>query len=194
MFKVNIATKPGHENHNEDFAGHKILDENNLTAVVADGMGGYSHGELASKVVVESFIKSVYENISEYDVKDCVMNAIKSANSEIGKITSEIKEQIGSAFAAVLIKKDILYLSWLGNVRVYLNRDGNIELLTRDHVLDTGYEIRLTRCLKGDSLRDDTPIRQIQLLNNDEICICTDGYYNKNVDDDSTMMKIVVTI
>ena len=39
---------------NQDFLAHAIMDEKHAVFIVADGMGGYSHGEVAAQVAANA--------------------------------------------------------------------------------------------------------------------------------------------
>jgi serine/threonine protein phosphatase PrpC len=116
--------------------------------VVADGMGGHAAGEIASKVAVESINEFVCltggdeeitwpfgldENIS-YD-GNRLKTAIRYANRKVLEATKEKSEYEGMAttVAAVLVDGDTANLGHVGDSRVYLVRDGEINQLTSDH-------------------------------------------------------------
>lgn len=163
---------------NEDCIGIKQLDNDFYLLIVADGMGGLQLGEKAAGIVVDSIIESF--NVSnETDLTETsIMEALRLADSNMRNLKSDLKCKTGATVALALVCKSQLLYSWQGNVRIYLYRDNDWFQLTTDHALSTGYgEKRLTRCLKGIGLRNDIPIKRLNLNPEECIMICSDGYY-----------------
>ena len=116
--------------------------------VVADGMGGHAAGEVASKIAVDSINEFVTltggdeeitwpfgldETIS-YD-GNRLKTAIRHANRKVLEATREKAEYEGMAttVAAVLVDGDLANLGHVGDSRIYLWSDGELEQLTSDH-------------------------------------------------------------
>ena len=91
---------------------------------------------------------------------------------------------MGAAVAVVIVHDHHLYCTWQGNVRVYVQHDNKMSLITEDHIANIGYgRTALTRCIKGAGLRDDVPFVNQKLIDNDTVFLCTDGFYNVAEDD-----------
>jgi serine/threonine protein phosphatase PrpC len=116
--------------------------------VVADGMGGHAAGEVASRVAVEAIQEFVEltggdeeitwpfgldESIS-YD-GNRLKTAIRHANRRVLETTRERSEFEGMAttVVAVLVDGDVANLAHVGDSRIYLWSDGELQLLTSDH-------------------------------------------------------------
>ncbi len=103
--------------------------------IVADGMGGHNAGDMASKLCVESFYKSVSE--SELRTPVSIMNeAIFYAHGQIQAKADENPDYygMGTTLVAAVIMDMTLYVANIGDSRLYVLRDG-LEQITEDHSL-----------------------------------------------------------
>jgi serine/threonine protein phosphatase PrpC len=125
MMQFAGSTNPGAvRDHNEDcYAAEPDLG----LWLVADGVGGHSHGEVASAIVRQSMTEGVSQGDSLIDaIRDShqsVLNAIEGNESHDG---------MGSTVVALKIKDQHYELGWVGDSRAYL-WDGKIKQISRDH-------------------------------------------------------------
>ena len=118
--------------------------------VLADGMGGYQAGEVASKMAVDiilSEIKAKYQQAMESADKD-VLTGISPASSLIEKAILKVNSSIysaaqgktqyqgmGTTTLVVMMHKNLISIGHVGDSRLYRLRDNKLELLTEDHSL-----------------------------------------------------------
>ena len=123
---------------NEDYY---YVSENDLSLfIVADGMGGYNGGEIASKLATES-VKSYIENniqntnYDEEKIIDMIKQAIEYANMVVYKKSQENPELegMGTTMEICLILGEKLYIGHIGDSRIYRMRRGVMQKLTEDH-------------------------------------------------------------
>jgi serine/threonine protein phosphatase PrpC len=128
--------------HNED---SYLVDLDLGLFVVADGMGGHQHGEVASRLAVDSILQSIQqprqrrrrsaegpqtgqasELLSEAvaGAHDYVLNAIQEDVSLLG---------MGTTVVAMLVHDDGAIIAHVGDSRAYRLEDGGMQLLTEDH-------------------------------------------------------------
>lgn len=123
---------------NEDSYGNVSIDNYDFF-IVADGMGGHSDGELASSLTVESFANFIKDaNIKDYSrVSDLQEEAIIFANSEVVKVSKEKQEKMGTTVVCLCIDyiENKIHISHIGDSRIYLFRDDDLQQLTKDHSL-----------------------------------------------------------
>lgn len=137
-------TDPGkRREHNED--AFLVLPEHEVYAV-ADGMGGYAAGEIASAIAV-STIRDCFEAghygevLAEgYPRRGAeLMSAIRVANARIraDAATDEAKTGMGTTIVSARFSagRKRVYIAHVGDSRCYRVRDGHIEQLTHDHTL-----------------------------------------------------------
>jgi PPM family protein phosphatase len=128
---------------NEDSIG--VLEARNLF-IVADGMGGYAGGDLASKLAVEtmmaafengSFEGPVHKNVPR-EASD-LARAIQMANATIEEMAKAKPDLRGMGTticsAAFSPKKRRMYLGHVGDSRCYRLRGGVFKVLTADHTM-----------------------------------------------------------
>ncbi|WP_229908507.1 Stp1/IreP family PP2C-type Ser/Thr phosphatase [Comamonas sp. JC664] len=138
-------------NHNED--NFLMLPEEFLFCV-ADGMGGHSSGEIASRIAVDElgeFYKLTskdqdctwpfkMDKTRNYD-ENRLATGIKLANARIfEKASSESKYKgMGTTIVSVHFGQSAVYVGHVGDSRVYYFRDGALKQVTEDHSLLNDY-------------------------------------------------------
>ncbi len=108
--------------------------------IVADGMGGYKGGEIASRMAVEASGNYIVQNFEliEHD-RDSIMNLIKSAieyaNAVVYEKAKSIPEleNMGTTLDICLIIQNKVYIGHVGDSRVYRKRKEFFRKLTTDH-------------------------------------------------------------
>lgn len=136
--------------HNEDalFAMSTILVSNSIDLpmglyIVADGMGGHQHGEIASEVAVEAMSSEVISKLQLFsrhrllnDQEDAVQKLMSDGIHSAHEAILEQAQGGGSTLTAILILKDQLTIAHIGDSRAYhINSDGKSRVLTTDHSL-----------------------------------------------------------
>ena len=108
--------------------------------ILADGMGGYNGGEVASKLAVESVKEYVYKNF-DFNVltHDSILSLLKAAliyaNKQVydRSISKKSLRGMGTTLDVCLIIKNKLYMAHIGDSRIYRLRKNYLRLLTKDH-------------------------------------------------------------
>jgi len=133
--------------NNEDC--FRIITPLNLY-VLADGMGGEAHGEIASALAVETVVKHCLDEEANPAAKVLgkvepgwsaktkrLSTALHLANKKICKSAEEHPEQrgMGATLTAAWIDRSNLSIAHVGDSRAYLLRGGTLLQLTRDHSL-----------------------------------------------------------
>lgn len=188
--------------------------------VVADGMGGHAAGEVASQVAVESINEFVELTGSDDEVTwpfgfeedislhgNRLKTAIRYANRKVLDATRDKSEYEGMAttVTAVLVDGDKAVLAHVGDSRIYLLRDGQLEQLTADHSwvneqIQSGiisadqarnHPLRnvVTRALGG---RADLQVdlQETQMRSGDVLLLCSDGLTTMVPDEDIAELMV----
>lgn len=118
--------------------------------VLADGMGGEAHGEIASALAVKTVVNHCLESAGNSDVglvgavqpkwslkTKHLTSAVHLANTNIFKSAEQHPEQhgMGATLTAAWIDGEKLSIAHVGDSRAYLLRGGTLIQLTRDHSL-----------------------------------------------------------
>ncbi|MFH0794760.1 MAG: Stp1/IreP family PP2C-type Ser/Thr phosphatase [bacterium] len=187
---------------NED--NFAISDELGLF-VVADGMGGHAAGEIASCTAIREIMEFVRRTVVDSDftwpfgvdsnlseTANVLLTATRLANRSLCTMAEQKKELsgMGTTIAGMLLKDNQAVIVHVGDSRAYRFRDGELELLTRDHSwvneqlerkVITEEEARthrwknvITRAL-GNRLDLEIDLRSEIVQPGDVFLLCTDG-------------------
>jgi PPM family protein phosphatase len=193
--------------NNEDYycywepEGEEEFAAKGRLAIVADGMGGYEGGELASRLAVET-IKQSYISCTS-DPQTSLLRGFGTAHESIRQHARDHPELegMGTTCTAIAVTDCYLYFAHVGDSRLYLLRDSNISRLTKDHsyvdrLIDSGIisceQARkhpqrhvLTAALgtQGD-VRAEFPEQPLPLRVGDSVFLCTDGLSGMLSDDE----------
>ena len=117
-----------------------LVREPSLFAV-ADGMGGYAAGEIASRSTIKAFeaaTHSLRHEQEEQNIRKVMLEAFDKANTHVYKmaVSNESYSGMGTTMTALYLPGDGHgYCCHVGDSRLYLFRDGKLEQLTHDHTL-----------------------------------------------------------
>ncbi len=187
--------------HNEDC--YEVDAEHELY-VVADGMGGHSHGEVAARMAVDT-IRAFVERSEEpdetwpfaYDSRlgrhaNILKTAVQLAHDQV---LSAIRLDgtlygMGTTVVGCLVRHGEAALAHVGDSRAYRLRGGRLDLLTQDHTWvneqvvagflseeqarDHPLKNVVTRALGGDS-EVSVDVTELTLEPGDAILLCSDG-------------------
>jgi protein phosphatase len=127
--------------NNEDSVA---VDEANFLAVLADGMGGYNAGEVASNMAT-SFIKSelgrwLHEaggKANDAEVRRAMDICVDNANRAIFNAANANPQYagMGTTLVVAVFREGQLRLGHVGDSRAYRLRHGQLTQITRDHSL-----------------------------------------------------------
>ncbi len=209
--KVVLRTDIGKiREENQDSMGMEVLGQDEYLLVVADGMGGYTGGAEASRLVVEGIrehIRSVSLDTVRAKPFKVMAQALSHANDMIKKVARENPDlkDMGSTCVCALVLGDDAYLLHVGDSRAYLLREGRIRQITEDHTVvqemvragyvrveDAPYHPSagiLTKCvgqMHSPQPEEDGPVR---LHEGDVLLMCSDGLYGML--DDDEMARVV---
>lgn len=164
--------------------------------LVADGMGGYEGGAIASSIAAD-VIRSTYVASASDDPEPALVEALVAAHQAIRNYAREHPQQakMGTTCTAAVLRDGHLIYGHVGDSRLYLMRGGQITRITRDmtvtermveqgllkpeevsthpdrHVLTAAMGV-------GESVMADFPQDPIALEANDILLLCTDGLYD----------------
>lgn len=178
-----------------NYGGRKVNEDcvylceqnDGVTAIVADGLGGMEHGDRASRIAV----KTVASALSmEYVSSDRLNEAVQQANDAI--FNDKKSGEMASTVAVLWINDKIACVSHVGDSRIYQIRDGRIIYQSKDHSVSqmavmvgeiTQSEIRghkdrnrLVRALgAAQPAKPDTTT--LDVMTGDAFLLCTDGFW-----------------
>jgi type VI secretion system protein ImpM len=133
-FRSAAATDVGRaRGNNED--GFVERPEIGLWAV-ADGMGGHSDGEIASRMVCDA-LADFEPDASFEDTVEAARERMQEVNDHLLRTAARslLGDRSGSTVVVLLVRGLRAAVLWAGDSRVYRWRAGRLEQLSRDHSL-----------------------------------------------------------
>ncbi len=109
--------------------------------VVADGMGGHTNGEVASRLAVRAVAHTVLARLMLPALDDALteslqqlmIDALQKANTVIWDQAQQTESDMGTTCTAALLLGGSLHIAHVGDSRAYLLDRGRLRLLTDDH-------------------------------------------------------------
>lgn len=193
------ASHIGRRHNNEDaYCAEPTLG----LCAVADGMGGYEGGEVASQLSIESVRDFARRNASDDDVtwpfaldpalrldENQALVAVRLAHRDVVRRQTGLHAQMGSTLAVLQLHGAHVVLSHIGDSRIYRLRDGVLAQLTEDHSVlselrraggpettraESPFGHMITRAI-GMSSEPRPDVRSEPAQLGDTFLLCTDG-------------------
>ncbi len=195
-FTIYQESRQGGRANNEDRSTY-CYSRDALLMVIADGMGGHHHGEIAAQLAVQT-MAAAFQNEAKPlldDPFDFLHRGMTHAHHAIRDYTArhDLDDSPRTTCVACVIQDNVAYWAHAGDSRLYLMRNGRVIAQTRDHsrirlLLDEGLitEAQAARhpdrnkiysCLGGPGLPDIDFSRKTPLEHSDVVLLCTDGLW-----------------
>jgi serine/threonine protein phosphatase PrpC len=201
--------------HNEDSIG---TDASIGLAVLADGMGGYNAGEVASGIAVALISKETRDTVAqippferdrtsgELMAVQILRNVCARANTSIFQAASSQPQYagMGTTLVVALLADNQITIAHVGDSRLYRLRDAQLSQLTRDHSLlqeqiDSGMITKemarrsqnknlVTRAV-GIEPEVEADINTFEAKEGDMYLLCSDGL-NDMVEDEDILLTL----
>ncbi|MDP2152330.1 MAG: protein phosphatase 2C domain-containing protein [Methylotenera sp.] len=201
-FTIFQNSRQGPRPYNQDRLAYSY-SKDALLLVVADGMGGYRHGEVAAQLAVttmtEAFQRLAMPALSS--PAKFLTDHIQQVHDMIDQLTQEreMLEAPRTTIVAAIVQRGMLYCAHVGDSRLYHFRDGHLLYRTEDHsvvqslynrgMIDKSdmsthpYRHKVYSCLGGDVPPKITLSDRQELLEGDTVLLCTDGVWGAITDD-----------
>jgi serine/threonine protein phosphatase PrpC len=170
--------------------------------MVADGMGGYQGGEVASAIAVDVMARYTLammpwslmaSQAGEREVAEGLQGALDTCNERVRSVALErgLDSRMGTTLTMAYVAWPELYVLHVGDSRCYLYRGQQLFPLTRDHTVaqqlveshalseeeaaKSQFKHVLVNSIGGASDRVEMEFRHITLAPGDLLLLCTDG-------------------
>jgi PPM family protein phosphatase len=184
-----------------DLNNRKQIEHSGILAVVADGMGGLQYGEEASRVAVAVFLAEYGREQGNKPICDRLLHALTVANAAVYDLAyskSGKDLDLGTTLVATVVLKNKLFWVSVGDSRIYLYRNKQLEQLTTDHIYANHLQADVDQGRLSQEEADQNPERNyltsylglpeiaevgcsqdsIQLKSGDRLVLCSDGLYD----------------
>ncbi len=173
-------------------ADTRVRETHGSLLAIADGMGGYAKGGVASVTAIDTFFEAFYRDTLD-SRPAALKGALEQANLAVHQASFRLNAgQMGTTLTVANVAGDRLYLAHVGDTRAYLVRDGQARCLTNDHSLVA--ELVRMKVISPDKVRTHAQrsvlnrslglnlfvqpdISHITLLAGDVIILCSDGLW-----------------
>lgn len=164
-----------------------LTDPVGVLWAVADGMGGYGHGDMASDMVIDRLAAISDSMLAAPGLR---MQLEEANRAILAKAAEPGMNAMGATVVAAMIQNAVATIAWVGDCRAYLWRGAGLRLLTRDH---TVVQEMVDQGLLRDDAREGHPERHVvtravgaepavridtltlPLVAGDRLILCSDG-------------------
>jgi serine/threonine protein phosphatase PrpC len=195
-FTIYQESRIGQRHNNQDRIAH-CYSRDALLLVLADGMGGHLHGEVAAQIAVQ-YLTEHFQREARPRLEDplkFLTSGLTNAHNAIldYSVERDLPDAPRTTCVVCVIQDNVAYWAHVGDSRLYLLRDKRIHARTRDHsrvqmMVDDGLitenealrhpaRNRVYACLGGESTPQIDLSRKTPLLAGDTLVICTDGFW-----------------
>jgi serine/threonine protein phosphatase PrpC len=200
-FTIFQNSRQGPRAYNQDRLAYSY-SKDALLLVVADGMGGHRHGEIAARLAVtaitEAFQRLAVPTLSS--PAKFLIEHIQQIHDMIDQLTQEreMLEAPRTTIVAAVVQRGMLYCAHVGDSRLYHFRDGHLLYRTEDHSIVQSlyskgmiekddmsthpYRHKVYSCLGGDVPPKIDLSDRHELMEGDTILLCTDGVWGAVAD------------
>ncbi len=186
--------------NNEDYLGFwqpegtDELRERGIVTILADGLGGHGHGEVASRLAVETALKTFLEAKAETAPAQILRQMFQAANIAVYDAGMKMggAARMATTLTAVIFRHNEIHIGHVGDCRVYLAHLGMIRRLTTDHSY-VGMQLKLGLISEPEAMSSQLrsvltrsigrdPVVQVDLYHEavhrgDVVALCTDGLH-----------------
>lgn len=195
-FTIYQESRIGKRKNNEDRIAYCYSRES-LLMLVADGMGGHHHGEVAAQIAVQT-LTSAFQRDAQPAIADpflFLQKGMTNAHQAILAYSQKhrLEESPRTTCVACLIQGNVAYWAHVGDSRLYHVRDDKVQAVTRDHsrvrlLMDEGLisaaqaathpdRNKVYSCLGGETPPEIEFSRKTPLEAGDILLLCSDGLW-----------------
>ncbi len=195
-FTIHQTSRHGSRPYNQDRLAYSYTKDS-LLLVVADGMGGHRHGEVAAQLAVKSLTDAFQQMATPVleDPAKFLNTQIQQIHEAIESLTlaDDLLESPRTTIVAAVLQRGELYCAHVGDSRLYHYRDGKLLYRTEDHSIVQMLHRRghiskqamhshpdrhkLYNCLGGEKLPQIDLAKTQNLRDGDMLLLCTDGLW-----------------
>ncbi|MBU0913221.1 MAG: bifunctional protein-serine/threonine kinase/phosphatase [Gammaproteobacteria bacterium] len=170
------------------------LSSKGIVLAVADGISTSTVSQIASETAVKSFLDDYYCTSDAWSVPHAALQVLKAshnwlyAQSRNGPFASDPDKGYVCTFSALILKQRHAHLLHVGDSRIYLLRNQQLEQLTRDHRVWRGSSSFLSQALGAGAVLE-ADYHSLPLQQGDLFLLATDGLFE--VLPQTTLMQLL---
>ncbi|MDT7848559.1 protein phosphatase 2C domain-containing protein [Methylophilus sp. VKM B-3414] len=196
-FTIAQGSRQGPRPYNQDRLAYSY-HRHAIFMVLADGMGGHQHGDVAAEIAVKTMIDAF-----QRESKPMIAQPAQFLREQIAQVhevienvrlQKRLQESPRTTIVVALIQHNKLFCAHVGDSRAYLYRNGLVEFQTEDHsvvqsLLREGkiradevnhhpHRNKIYNCVGGDREPQVELTAPIPLREGDVVLLCSDGVWN----------------
>ncbi len=188
-------SRRGGRNHNDDYCGY-IKSKSGLFLALADGLGGYTGGQTASRIAVAAALSIAAHSAENENPEHIVARAMAAAHESViqgQQAQPEISHMRTTMTTLSISSNGSANYAHVGDSRIYIFRDGDIYRQTLDHsvpqlLVSSGKmkkdkirsSINRNQLLHSLGDKKDNEVEygaDVSLKPGDAILMCSDGFW-----------------
>jgi len=158
-----------------------LLETKGIACALADGISSSAEGKQASQACVTGFIADYFSTPDTWSVKQSGGKVLTAINTWLHGQSSQYKDAsrgLASTFSAIVIKSTTAHLFHVGDSRIYLFREGELEQLTTDHRIRIDAEQEYLGRAFGVDYCLDIDYKSLTVEEGDRFLLTTDGIHD----------------
>lgn len=196
-FSIAQGSRQGPRTYNQDRLAY-TYNRQAILMVLADGMGGHLHGEVAAEIVVKGIIEAF-----QREAKPLIQHPAQFLRTQIQqlhaviervKLQKNLNESPRTTVVVALLQHNLLFCAHVGDSRCYVYRNGLVAYQTQDHsvvqsllregkigvedVATHPHRNKIYNCVGGERTPEVSLSDPIALLEGDVVMLCSDGVWN----------------
>lgn len=182
---VGYTSDRGAKPHNEDFFGTSLPEEplltnKGITAAIADGMSDRGSGKTASHCCIIGFLSDYYSTPDAWSVLHAGQKILAATNSWLYSQGQKRHASAGlvSTLSILILKSNTAHIFHIGDTRIYRFRQGDLELMTRDHRIWSSEQKHYLNRAMGIEPRLEVDYQAFPLEENDIFLMTTNGVHD----------------
>jgi len=181
-----------------DPSDRAFVSHGGFLGVVADGVGGLTHGSEASQSAVGTFLQAYHLKSPKESIPDALARSLREANAAVLRVASDPSaEGAGTTLVAAVLHDQSLYWIAAGDSRIYLLHGSRLTRITSDHTYARQLDEQAAQGLisraeaqnnsergsltsylgQSEPKEVDRNTRPLGLQPDDCVILCSDGFY-----------------
>ncbi|MDP4040155.1 PP2C family protein-serine/threonine phosphatase [Mycoplasma mycoides] len=149
---VGLSEKGNFRKENQDFLNYYKNSDGSFLAIICDGMGGHKHGEIASRLAVDTLVdlfkKTSFDKKESKEIFSWLEKSVSYIINVMKKYVEDFIEakDMGTTLSAILIANNNAHIINIGDSRIYHLKDQSLNQITIDqNLMNSNYDIQKIR-------------------------------------------------
>lgn len=182
---VNSHSIAGVKPENQDNCAYyapdnQALEYKGIASVMADGVSASARAKEASSCCVKSFLSDYYSTPDSWSTEHSAVKVISALNNWLYSQSARAGEESSmlSTLSVLIAKSNTAHIFHVGDSRIYRYRNGVLEQLTKDHVLNMNKQKAYLSRAIGFDLKVSVDYQTFDMHEQDLFLLTTDGIHD----------------